>query len=167
MIDWKYNPEDYGKIKPITPGQYRVRIDDAEEQVSKKGYDMIKMTLKVSGYNQKVFEYLAFPPKEAPTNNAEREKYDNWVQSTNNKLGQIFDSFGIEPGNLNVLDWKGKVGAAEIKNEVDNQGNMQNRINFFIKRDKQASLPAWQENPVRQAKVNTEMVDPDGNDCPF
>ena len=153
MINWSYNPEDYGRIKPITPGNYRVRIEKAEEQVSKSGRDMIKMTLKVSGHNQLIFHYFVFVPE--------------YPEMTNDRLGQIFDSFGIEPGNLNVLDWKGKVGAAEIKNEVDNQGNMQNRINFFIKRDKQASLPAWQENPVRQAKVNTEMVDPDGNDCPF
>ena len=148
MINWSYNPEDYGKIKPVTPGQYRVRIDNAEEQVSKNGKDMIKMTLKVSGYNQKVYHYFVFLP-------------DN-PEMTNDKLGRIFDSFGITPGDLNVLNWKGKVGAAEISNETDNQGNMQSRVKFFIQRKNQNSLPAWQENPVRQG----EMVNPD-DDFPF
>ena len=148
MINWSYNPEDYGKIKPVTPGQYRVRIDNAEEQVSKTGRDMIKMTLKVSGYNQKVYHYFVFLP-------------DN-PEMTNDKLGRIFDSFGITPGDLNVLNWKGKVGAAEISNETDNQGNMQSRVKFFIQRKNQNSLPAWQENPVRQG----EMVNPD-DDFPF
>ena len=152
MINWTYNPEDYGKIKPITPGQYRVRIESAEEQVSKTGRDMIKLTLKVSGQNQLVYHYFVFLP-------------DN-PEMKNDKLGRIFDSFGIEPGNLNVLDWKGKVGAAEISNEVDNQGNIQSRVKFFIKRKNQATLPAWQENPVRQGVVNPEMVNPD-DDCPF
>ena len=167
MVNWKYNPEDYGKIKTITPDNYRVRIEKAEEQVSKKGFDMIKLTIKVSGHNQKVFEYIAFPPLEAPANPAEKEKYDNWVQSTNNKLGSIFDSFGITPGDLNVMNWQGKVGAAKITNELDNQGNMQNRVKSFIKRDQQGLLPPWQESAVRPANVNADMVDPNDNDCPF
>ena len=152
MINWSYNPEDYGKIRPITPGQYRVRIESAEEQVSTTGKDMIKMTLKVSGQSTKIFHYFVFIPDKP--------------EMTNDKLGRIFDSFGITPGDLNVLNWKGKVGAAEISNETDNQGNMQSRVKFFIQRKNQNSLPAWQENPVRQASVNSEMLNPD-DDCPF
>ena len=158
MINWSYNPEDYGRIKPITPGNYRVRIEKAEEQVSKSGRDMIKMTLKVSGHNQLIFHYFVFVPE--------------YPEMTNDRLGRIFDSFGIEPGNLNVFSWQGKVGAAEITNEVDNQGNMQSRIHFFIKREQQGLLPPWQEKPVKQAtqpqtNVNADMVDPNDNDCPF
>jgi len=153
MINWTYNPEDYGKIRPITPGQYRVRIESAEEQVSKTGRDMIKLTLKVSGHNQLVYHYFVFLP-------------DN-PEMTNDRLGRIFDSFGIKPGDLNVLNWKGKVGAAEISNEPDNNGNLQSRVKFFIKRDKQGFLPAWQENPVRQATVNSEMVNPNSYEPPF
>lgn len=161
MINWTYNPEDYGRIKLITPGNYRVRIEKAEEQVSKTGRDMIKMTLKVSGHNNLIFHYFVFVAENP--------------EMTNNNLGRIFNSFGIEPGNLNVFSWQGKVGAAEIINEVDNQGNMQNRVHFFIKRDQQGLLPPWQEKPVRQtapaqasasADVNAEMVDPDSG-CPF
>lgn len=153
MINWIFNPEDYGRIRPIKPGTYRVRIDDAEEQVSKSGKDMIKMTIKVSGFSQKIFHYFVFLP-------------DN-PEMTNNRLGRIFDSFNIEPGNLNVLDWKSKVGAAEISNETDNQGNLQSRIKFFLKRNEQDRLPAWQEHPARQASVNSEMVNPDDELPPF
>ncbi len=150
MINWSYNPEDYGKIKPIKPGNYRVRIEEAEEQVSKTGRDMIKMTLKVSGQSTKIFHYFVFL-QELP-------------EVTNDKLGRIFDSFGITPGDLNVLNWKGKVGAAEISNETDNQGNLQSRVKFFIKRDQQGLLPAWQENPTR---INSDMLNPDSDEPPF
>ena len=173
MVNWKYNPEDYGKIKTITPDNYRVRIENAEEQVSKKGNDMIKLTLKVSGFNQKLFEYIVFPS--APAKDASedfKEKYNWAVQKTNDRLGQVFDSFNIEQGNLNVMNWQGKVGAVNVKHQLDAEGNMQARVNFFIKRNKQDLLPAWQENPVRQAvqpqtNVNADMVDPNDNDCPF
>ena len=156
MISWKYNPEDYGRIRPITPGQYRVRIEDAEEQVSKNtGKDMIKLTLKVSGYNQKVFHYVVFS-----------NENEEAIERTNNNLGRIFDSFGIESGNLNVFDWKGKVGAAEIDNREDNQGNMQSNVKFFIKRDKQGTLPPWREHPMKK-NMNPEMVNTDDSEVPF
>ena len=163
MINWTYNPEDYGKIKPITPGQYRVRIESAEEAVSKNsGLDMIKLTLKVSGHNQKVFYYVVFPSA-----NEDGIMNPEEVERTNNKLGAIFDSFGLTPGDLNLLNWNGKVGAAEIVNKPDKQGNMRSEPSFFIKRDKQGFLPAWQENPVRQATVNSEMVNPNSYEPPF
>ena len=149
MINWQYNPEDYNKITPITPGTYRVRIENAEEQVSKTGRDMIKMTLKVSGHNQFVWHYLVFIQENA--------------QMTNDRLGRIFDSFDITPGDMNLEHWKGKVGAAEIKNEVDDQGTMQTRIKFFIQHSKQDGLPMWQEHPVKQINTNTnpDMFNPD------
>ena len=158
MVNWIYNPADYGKPRIITPGNYRVRIEKAEEQVAKTGKDMIKMTLKVSGQKNLVYHYFVFLPEDP--------------EKTNDRLGQIFDSFGIEPGNLNVFSWQGKVGAAKIINEPDNQGDMQNRVHLFIKRDKQGLLPPWQETPMKQsasaqANVNAEMVNPDDNNCPF
>ena len=147
MVNWQYNPEDYGKVRPLTPGDYRVRIEKAEEQVSKTGKDMIKMTLKVSGSNYQLFYYMVFDPE-----NRKR---------TNDKLGRIFDSFAITPGDLNLGNWKGKVGGANVINKPDNQGNMRSEVAFFLKREKLTSLPAWQENPVKQASVNPEMVDSD------
>ena len=54
MADWKYNPDDY---KPdsytlIPPGEYRVRIEDADERVSQTGKTMFRLTLKVSGRSE-------------------------------------------------------------------------------------------------------------------
>ena len=68
------------------------------------------------------------------------------VEITNDNLGRIFDSFNITQGNFNLQDWKGKVGAADIKNEPDNKGNMRATVNYFIQRSKQDDLPAWQEH---------------------
>jgi hypothetical protein len=33
-------------------------------------------------------------------------------QLTNQKLGELFNSFEIQPGNFNLASWIGKVGAA-------------------------------------------------------
>ena len=59
-------------------------------------------------------------------------------------LDPFFDSFGITPGDFNVLNWRGKVGAAQIKHEIY-QDNTQARISYFILRSKQGSLPPWEE----------------------
>ncbi len=162
MLNWKYNPEDYGKIQPIEPGKYRVRIEKAEEAVSKNtGKNMIKMTLKVSGHNQLVWHYIVFPMEDEHGNINPEEK-----ERTNNKLGRIFDSFNIEQGNLNLTSWQGKVGAADIKNEVDNRGEMRSAINFFLRRKDQAGLPPWQEHQ-KKSNVNSEMVNADDGLSPF
>ena len=147
MITWKFNPEDYNpdRFELVPPGDYRVRIEDAEETSSKSGYPMIKLTLKVSGYNGKVWHYMVFM-----ADTPERMKM------TNDNLGRIFDSFGIPQGDLNVEHWKGKVGAAHIKNEPDHKENMRAVVGYFIQRSKQEELPAWQERPV--ARIEPEMV---------
>ena len=81
------------------------------------------------------------------------------IRMTNDNLGRIFDSFGIQAGDLNLEHWKGKVGAAAIKNEPDNKGNIRASVNYFIQREKQNSLPMWQEH--RAAQMTHEMVSPD------
>ena len=156
MIDWRFNPDDYkpDRFELVPPGDYRVRIEDTEEQTSKSGYPMIKMTLKVSGYEGDVWHWMVFM-NDTPKH----------VQITNDNLGRIFDSFGIPQGDLNLADWKGKVEAAHIKNEPDNKNNMRAVIGYFIQREKQDGLPMWQEH--RAVHVNPEMVDPDDNPVPF
>ena len=150
MIDWKFNPEDYNpdRFQLVPPGKYRVRIEDAEEQTSKSGYPMIKMKLKVSGYNTQIWHYMVFMSNDAEA-----------IRRTNDNLGRIFDSFGIQAGDLNIEHWKGKAGAAEIKNEADNKGNQRATVSYFIKREEQGGLPMWQEQ--RPAHINSEMVNPD------
>lgn len=138
-INWNFNANDYQEqsFAPIPVGDHRVRIRDAEECVSKNGNDMIKVTFDVSGHSSTLWFYLVFLP-------------DN-PQMVNQKLGQIFSSFGITPGDLNLENWKGKVGAASIKHEVFN-GETQAKIRYFLSKEKQASLPAWQE-PAGKASV--------------
>ncbi len=156
MIDWHFNPENYNpdRFELIPPGDYRVRIEDAEEQESKSGYPMIKMTLKVSGYNGSIWHYMVFM-------NDNPDK----IRMTDDNLGRIFDSFGIPQGDLTLEHWKGKVGAAHVRNEPDNKGTMRAVIGYFIQKEKQDSLPPWQEH--RPAQVVPEMVNLDAELPPF
>ena len=158
MINWKFNPENYDPdsygYQLIPPGIYRVRIENAEETVSKTtNKPMIKMTLKVSGYKSNVWYYIIM-------DNSSPEA----IKRTDNKLGSVFDSFNI-PQTLNLQEWKGKVGAAEIKNELDNKNVMRHAVSWFVVRRKQDNLPAWQEHPA--APINSEMLDMDNELPPF
>ena len=155
-INWNFNADDYQETSfaPIPVGDHRVRIRDAEECVSKNGNDMIKITLDVSGHSSTLWYYLVFMP-------------DN-PQMVNQKLGQIFNSFGITPGDLNVENWKGKVGAASVIHEVYN-GEKQAKVRYFIGKEKQANLPAWSDPAGRASvtgggAVNVEVSD---DELPF
>ena len=150
MIEWRFNPENYNPngYELVPPGDYRVRIENAEEQTSKTGKPMIKMTLKVSGYEGNLWNYMVFDNSTPETH-----------RRTDNNLGRIFDSFGIPQGDMNLENWKGKIGAATIKNEPDNKGTMRAVVSWFIQREKQDSLPMWQEH--RAAQVNPEMLKPE------
>ena len=151
MLDWQFNPTDYdpnGFLIPV--GKYRVRIEDAEETTSKSsGYPMIKLILKVSGYNPKIWYFL--------TLNKEKSEY------VNQKLGELWNSFDIPVGNLNLESWKGKVGGASIRHELDNNEVMQAKINFFLRRSEVEKLPAWQEkgsNTTTTTTSNNDNIDP-------
>ena len=148
-INWNFNSEDVEEFALVAPGDHRVRIAAAEETVSKSGNDMIKLTLDVSGSGSKLFYYLVFMP-------------DNTTM-TNTNLKRLWDSFGIDSGNLNTASWVGKVGAVRVKHE-DYNGDPQARVSYFIARNKQDALPAWQGNdavftPVANAAVPFDMGD--------
>ena len=156
MLNWKYNPSNYNAegYQLVPPGQYRVRIEDAEETESKTGKPMVKLTLKVSGYNGHIWNYVVLDSTSPEA-----------VARTDDRLGRIYDSFRIPIGSMNLEDWKGKVGAAEIKNEPDNKGTQRAVVSWFIRRNEQEILPAWQEHPA--AKINPDMVDVEDNLPPF
>lgn len=132
MINWQFDSSDYSEqsFKPIPIGDHRVRIASAEEQTSSKGKQMIKLVLEVSGYNSTIWHYIVFMP-------------DN-QKLTNQKLGELWNSFGIQQGNFNLNSWVGKVGAAKVKHE-DYNGESNAKIAYFINKDRQDKLPAWQE----------------------
>jgi hypothetical protein len=152
MVNWNFNASDYEEtsFKPIPVGDHRVRIASAEEQTSGSGRQMIKLTLEVSGYSSTIWHYIVFMP--------ENQKL------TNQKLGEVFNSFGIPQGNFNLQQWVGKVGAAKVKHEEYN-GETNAKIAYFINKDRQDKLPAWQE-PNKSNVTDFTPVD-DIGDLPF
>ena len=156
-ISWNFNANDYEEqsFAPIPVGDHRVRIANIEEKQSQNGNDMLVLTLDVSGYSSSLWFYLVF-------------MNDN-PQMTNQKLGQIFDSFGIQPGNMNFTSWVGKVGGARVKHELYNGENTA-KINYFLSRAKVDNLPAWQDTPGKASVTGgsvapTPVEDPD--ELPF
>jgi hypothetical protein len=154
MIDWKFNSSDYEEqsFKPIPVGDHRVRIASAEEQISGSGRQMIKLVLNVSGHNSTIWHYIVFMP-------------DN-QKLTNQKLGELWNSFGIPQGNFNLQQWVGKVGAAKVKHEEYN-GESNAKIAYFINKDRQDKLPAWQEPSNANSGGFEEIPTPTDDDLPF
>lgn len=155
--NWKFNAQDYQEMSfsIIPAGDHRVRIANAEELTSKNGNDMIKLTLEVSGHSGSLWHYVVFMP-------------DN-PQTTNQKLGQLFDSFGMAP-NMNISSWIGKVGGARVKHEKYN-GEDSAKVSYFLSRNKVDNLPAWQDAPGK-ASVTGGASTPnftavDDGDLPF
>ena len=131
MINWNFDAADVEEGFPLIPvGDYRVRIAAANEKVSKSGNDMIELKLDVSGQTGSLFTYIVFLP-------------DNTTM-TNTNLKRLWDSFGIESGNLNTATWIGKVGAVRVKHE-EYLGDLSAKVSYFIERKKQDKLPAWVE----------------------
>ena len=152
MINWQFDSSDYSEqsFKPIPIGDHRVRIASAEEQTSSSGRQMIKLVLEVSGYSSTIWHYIVFMP--------ENQKL------TNQKLGELWNSFGIQQGNFNLNSWVGKVGAAKVKHE-DYNGEPNAKIAYFINKDRQDKLPAWQEPNKSNGSGFEEVGTPD--DLPF
>jgi hypothetical protein len=91
---------------------------------------MIKLVLEVSGYNSTIWHFIVF-------------MQDN-QKMTNQKLGEMWNSFGIPQGNLNLQSWVGKVGAAKVKHE-DYKGESKAKIAFFLNKEKQNKMAPWVE----------------------
>lgn len=155
-INWNFNADDYKEndFAPIPVGDHRVRIANVEEKKSQNGNDMLVLTLDVSGHSGSLWFYLVFMP--------------NNPQITNQRLGQIFDSFGIQPGNMNFASWLGKVGGARVKHEQYN-GETSAKVNYFLSRSKVEALPAWQESAGKASVTGggSTMVDVKDDDLPF
>ena len=153
MVNWNFNAADYEEqsFKPIPIGDHRVRIASVEEQTSGSGRQMIKLVLDVSGYSSTIWHFIVFMP--------ENQKL------TNQKLGELFNSFGIQQGNFNLQQWIGKVGAAKVKHETYNN-EPSAKIAYFINKDRQDKLPAWQE-PNKSNGGFEEVPTPTDDDLPF
>lgn len=131
MSGWNYKRDESTGFKPIPEGVYRIRIASAERATAKTGKQMLSLKFDVSGQNGKLFHNIVFLPDRP--------------EITNRNLTQFFDSFAdIPEGEFELAKWVGKVGACKVKHEEYN-GNTQARVDYFIAKDKQADLPAWQE----------------------
>lgn len=148
---WNYQREESNGFAPLPEGKYRIRIKGVEKAQSRNGNEMLVFQFDVSGSNKTLYHYITFLP--------------NNPQVTNGQLTQFFDSFkDIKDGDFDFLNWVGKVGAAKIKHEEYN-GEKRERISYFIKADKQDSLPPWQEGPAPAGAGFTPA--PAGYDVPF
>lgn len=145
MVNWNFNASDYEEqsFKPIPVGDHRVRIASAEEKTSANDNQMIVLVLDVSGYNSRIWHNVTLL-----TNNP---------KFTNQKLGELWNSFGIAQGDFNLANWKGKVGAAKVKHE-DYNGEPTAKIAYFINKDRQDKLPPWNE-PGNKALTGNDMTE--------
>lgn len=153
-MEWDYKREKRD-FEILPEGNYRIRIKSADKAVSKSGNDMLALQFEVSGNNSILYHYIVFM-KDKP-------------EITNRMLTSFFDSFsGIPEGDFNTQNWIGKVGACRIKHE-DYNGKEQPKIYYFIERDKQDSLPPWQEPPksARDDGFEGFTEDTSGEELPF
>ena len=135
MVQWSFDESQYkeGGDFPLLPiGDYRLRIAEVEEKTSKNGNDMFEIKLDVSGQECKLFYNLVFLPGNA--------------QMTNQRIGEICDSFGIPKGDPNLIKTVGigKVGGARIKHE-DYNGEKRAKVHYFLTGPRKDNLPAWIE----------------------
>lgn len=143
-INWNFDNSQYQEhtFKPIPVGEHRVRIASAEEGVSQAGNQMIKLVLDVSGYNSRIWHNVMFL--------ADKQEL------TNQKLGELFNSFGIQPGNFNLPTWIGKVGAAKVKTELYGD-KVTTKVAYFINKERQEKLLAWVE-PSNKAELTGQAT---------
>ena len=137
MVKWAYDKDvQDAKFKAIPVGQYRCRIEEAIEETSQKGNEMIKLVLAISGYNSKVYHYIVFMPEGNDKNG------NPLMNITNRNLKSLYEGFGIPEGDLNANGWVGKVGGVKLKHE-EFDGSMQAKVSYFLNQAQQVALPAW------------------------
>lgn len=156
---WNFDPTMYeaNDFSIIPQGDHRVRIEDVEFKKSKNtGKDMFEITLAVSGHGGKLWYYLVLDP--------------NDPKKTNQKVGTLFDSFGITDYNMmNYPHWKGKVGGARVVHE-DYNGEQQAKVRFLLSKKNQEKLPpAKFGNAMSAAPAanNFGVIDDDDEGLPF
>ena len=130
-MNWNYDANDYNENSyvVIPEGIHRARISKAEEKTYNSGREGIAITFDISGYSGKAFYNLVFMQEDKA--------------QTNQKLGSLFNSFGIQP-SMDLSTWIGKVGAISVKHE-EYQGEKQARFHYCVNKSKQENLPAWKE----------------------
>ena len=148
MSNWDdFQREDREESAKVT-GRLRCVIVEAEETTSKaSGLPMIVVTVKPSGCNFKVKNYIV--------------KNENF----NRNMTDFFDTFpSIGEGNFDFLTWVGAMGAANFGE--DERGYL--KIKWWVTADKANSLPPFEGDIPEQQSVSTlEELEGDDGDLPF
>ena len=159
-INWNFNAEEYEEkdFAPIPVGDYRCRIAEVTEKQSSSGKEMYEIVFDISGQSSKVWYYLVLDPSN--------------TKMTNQKLGQLWESFGIPIGTMDSTQWIGKIGGCRVKHELYN-GETRAKLHYFHNKKKQESLNAWVEpnnssvvmmgNPIDDSPMPTDADAPPFN----
>ena len=133
MVAWTFDPNMYEEqdFQIIPVGDYRVRIEDVIEKTFSSGNEGYEIILAVNGYSSKLWYYLVLDR--------------NDPKKTNQRIGDLFNSFGITDHHLGSgKQWIGKVGAVRVKHE-EYSGNMSAKVAYVINRKKQDKLAPWKD----------------------
>jgi len=147
MSHWDdYKPEVNSNA---TTGKRRCVVVDAEETISKSsGKPMWVITVTPNGSKARVNNYIV------------KNEYFN------RNMTSFFDSFGIERGNFNKLEWINAMGAANF--DTDENGYL--KVKWFLSPKQAENLPPWEgEVPERQTVTEIggfEEIEDDG-ELPF
>lgn len=133
-MSWTNNYK-HTQPKQAEAGDHRVEIVEAKFDYSKSGKNMIVVTVKPNGSSAKITTYIV-----------EGEFFDG-------KMSDLFDSFGITPGDFDLQGWIGAVGAAKLK--PDDRDDRYLKVSYFLSKKKQESLPPWEGAMPERMTVNS------------
>ena len=154
MLWTNYRQQDFTErsYSLIPEGAHRVRIENAQEKVSRSGRNMIELTLDVSGYSSKLWSYIVLD-----------DSSEDAVKRTNRTLGAVFNSFNIEQqedSDIDLSSWIGKTGGAMVRHRTDYSGKKRAEVHYFLYRENVDALPAWQENSSHQRTAEAYNLNP-------
>lgn len=135
MIHWNYNADDYRESNTnlLEEGNYRVRIINAVEIVSRYGTKGLEISLEVNGHSNKLKHFIWYN--------------HDYEARTNQLLGEFFNSFNIlETERDRVEPWIGKIGAVYVMHD-EYKGRTIAKVGFCIPCKFQQDIPAWEDNP--------------------
>ena len=127
MPTWDYDANQYSKedFVLIPEGEYRVKIEEAREKMSKTDKEMIVLKLKVLDHANTLYYNLVFDPDKPGM--------------VNQNLGRIYDSFNITENDMCISNWEGRIGAAKVTHR-EYQGKPQASVYNFLTRERQVEL---------------------------
>lgn len=142
-MNWNYQREEQQSSTQFV-GKRRCVIVDVEETTSKSGKNMIVVTVKPSGCEFKVKQYIV-----------EGEYF-------NRNMTSFFDSFKeIPEGDFNYIGWIGAEGAADFA--LDDNDYL--KIKYFISAERAENLPPFEgTKPERQVVTKIDGVTDDSDD---